>query len=321
MKTNSEIKNIAIRTLAIETDAIRKLSERIDDDFINVVKLILGTKGRVIIAGIGKSAIIAQKIVATMNSTGTPASFMHAADAIHGDLGMIQPDDLVIAISKSGNTPEIKVLIPLLRQTGNKLIAMVGNRDSVLARQADYILDISVEKEACPMNLAPTSSTTAQLAMGDALAVSLLHCRDFSNKDFARYHPGGILGKRLYLTAGDLAVQNDKPAIHPDAPVREVIIAITKSRLGAVAIVDDGRITGVITDGDIRRMLEAHQHIHQLQAIDIMGRNPKTIDKNTLAVHALEQMRQHNITQLLVTEDGYFFGIVHLHDLLKEGII
>ena len=321
MKTNSEIKNIAIKTLAIESDAIRRLSERIDDDFINVVKLILDTNGRVIIAGIGKSAIIAQKIVATLNSTGTPASFMHAADAIHGDLGMIQPEDVVIAVSKSGNTPEIKVLIPLLRRTGNKLIAMVGNRSSELARQADYILDISVEAEACPMNLTPTSSTTAQLAMGDALAVSLLHCRDFGNKDFARYHPGGVLGKRLYLTAGDLATQNDKPAIPPNAPVQEVIIAITKSRLGAVAIIDDNRIAGIITDGDIRRMLEAHPHIHQLRANDIMGGNPKTIDKNALAVHALEQMRQYNITQLLVTEDGRFFGIVHLHDLLKEGII
>ncbi len=321
MKTNSEIKNIAIRTLAIEAEALSRLSERIDDDFINVVKHILAMKGRVIIAGIGKSAIIAQKIVATLNSTGTPAIFMHAADAIHGDLGMIQPDDVVIAISKSGNTPEIKVLIPLLRQTGNTLIAMVGDRNSVLARQADYVLDTSVEKEACPLNLAPTSSTTAQMAMGDALAVSLLQCRDFTNNDFARYHPGGVLGKRLYLTAGDLAVQNEKPFVQPDAPVREIIIAITKSRLGAVAIIRDGRIIGIITDGDLRRMLEAHQQIHTLRAADIMGRNPKTTDKNTLAVHALEQMRQHNITQLLVTEEERFFGIVHLHDLLKEGII
>lgn len=321
MKTNSEIKNIAIRTLAIEAEALSRLSERIDDDFINVVKCILAMKGRVIIAGIGKSAIIAQKIVATLNSTGTPAIFMHAADAIHGDLGMIQPDDVVIAISKSGNTPEIKVLIPLLRQTGNTLIAVVGDRNSVLARQADYVLDASVEKEACPLNLAPTSSTTAQMAMGDALAVSLLQCRDFTNNDFARYHPGGVLGKRLYLTAGDLAAQNEKPFVHPDAPVREIIIAITKSRLGAVAIIHDDRIIGIVTDGDLRRMLEAHKQIHTLRAADIMGRNPKAIDKNTLAVHALEQMRQHNITQLLVTEEERFFGIVHLHDLLKEGII
>ena len=321
MKSNSEIKKIATGVLTQEADALRKLTERIGGDFIAVINDILTLRGRVVVTGVGKSAIIAQKIVATLNSTGTPAVFMHAADAIHGDLGIIQQDDLVIAVSKSGNTPEIKVLVPLLRQTSNRLVALVGNTGSYLAAQADYVLDTTVEKEACPHNLAPTTSTTAQLAMGDALAICLLQCRDFSDRDFARYHPGGALGKRLYLKVSDLAAQNSRPAVTPDTPVREVIVAITQHRLGAVAVVTGTQLAGIITDGDIRRMLEKYAHMDGLTAADIMGRTPRTIDRNELAIHAFDRMRQNNITQLLVLKDGQYDGIIHLHDLLKEGII
>ncbi|MBK1440377.1 KpsF/GutQ family sugar-phosphate isomerase [Parapedobacter sp. ISTM3] len=321
MKSNSEIKNIAINVLTQEANALNKLTERIDSDFIAVVGAILELKGRVIVTGVGKSAIIAQKIVATLNSTGTPAIFMHAADAIHGDLGIIQEDDLVVVVSKSGNTPEIKVLVPLLRQTQNLLVAVVGNIQSYLAHQADYVLDATVEKEACPHNLAPTTSTTAQLAMGDALAICLLECRQFTDQDFARYHPGGALGKRLYLKVADLSTQNPKPWVTSEASVREVIVTITKHRLGAVAVIRGDDLIGIITDGDIRRMLENHPQIDGLAAKDIMGRCPKTIDKNELAVHAFDIMRQHNITQLLVLNEQSYDGIVHLHDLLKEGII
>lgn len=321
MKTNTEIRETAAKILRIEAEAITGLSDRINDDFAAIVQKILLLKGRVIITGIGKSAIIAQKIVATLNSTGTPAIFMHAADAIHGDLGMIQNDDLAICISKSGNTPEIKLLIPLLKKGGNTLIGMVGDTNSFLARQADLVLDTTVEKEACPHNLAPTTSTTAQLALGDALAVCLLECREFSSKDFAKYHPGGSLGKRLYLTVADLALHNEKPAVVPSASVRTVLIEITKNRLGAVAVISDDKIAGIITDGDIRRMVEANTSIDNVTAEDIMCRSPKLIDKDELAVQALEIMRSNNITQILVTSDGKYDGIVHLHDLLREGII
>ncbi|WP_090605451.1 KpsF/GutQ family sugar-phosphate isomerase [Parapedobacter koreensis] len=321
MKSNSEIKNIAINVLTQEANALNKLTERIDSDFLAVVATILKLRGRVVLTGVGKSAIIAQKIVATLNSTGTPAIFMHAADAIHGDLGIIQEDDLIIAVSKSGNTAEIKVLVPLLRQTQNQLVAIVGNTQSYLAQQADYILDTTVEKEACPHNLAPTTSTTAQLAMGDALAICLLECRQFSDRDFARYHPGGMLGKRLYLKVSDLSAHNTKPWVQPDAPVREVIVAITKHRLGAVAVVKESDLIGIITDGDIRRMLENHAQIDGLTAKDIMGRSPKTVDRSELAIHAFDVMRENNITQLLVLNGKSYDGIVHLHDLLKEGII
>ena len=321
MKTNTEIRETAAKILRIEAEAITGLSDRINDDFAAIVQKILLLKGRVIITGIGKSAIIAQKIVATLNSTGTPAIFMHAADAIHGDLGMIQNDDLAICISKSGNTPEIKLLIPLLKKGGNTLIGMVGDTSSFLARQADLVLDTTVEKEACPHNLAPTTSTTAQLALGDALAVCLLECREFSSKDFAKYHPGGSLGKRLYLTVADLALHNEKPAVVPSASVRTVLIEITKNRLGAVAVISDDKIAGIITDGDIRRMVEANTSIDNVTAEDIMCRSPKLIDKDELAVQALEIMRSNNITQILVTSDGKYDGIVHLHDLLREGII
>jgi len=321
VKTKSDIENIAINALKLEAEAITNLTKNINDEFINAVFAILDIKGRVITTGIGKSAIIAQKIVATMNSTGTPAIFMHAADAIHGDLGMIQQDDIVIAISKSGDTPEIKVLIPLLKNSSAKIVAMVGNTKSFLAEQADFILDTTVTREACPLNLAPTTSTTAQLAMGDALAICLLECRSFTNDDFAKYHPGGALGKRLYLKVEDLAGHNARPQVGSNTSIKEVLVEITKNRLGAVAVVDNSKIVGIITDGDIRRMLEQYQHIEQLRASDIMGKKPKVIDYKELAVHALDMMRNNNITQLLAVKDDTYFGIIHLHDLLKEGII
>lgn len=322
MKTDSEIYEIAKKTLRIEAEGISSLCERIDKAFPQIVRLILSISGRVVITGIGKSAIIAQKIVATFNSTGTPALFMHAADAIHGDLGMIQQHDLVICISKSGNTPEIKVLTPLLKQSGNPLIGMVGDMHSFLAQQADFVIDTSVSLEACPHNLAPTTSTTAQLAMGDALAICLLESRAFTSEDFAKYHPGGSLGKRLYLKVGDLAANHEKPQVSPVASIREVLIAITKSRLGAVAVIDQGLIVGIITDGDIRRMLERDFANVSLTAADIMGKSPKQINQNELAVNALTLLRENNITQIIVTADNEgYAGIVHLHDLLKEGII
>lgn len=321
MKSKLEITNSAINTLKLESEAILNLIEQLDDDFYDVVKTIINSKGRVIITGIGKSAIIAQKIVATLNSTGTPSIFLHAADAIHGDLGMIQENDIVIALSKSGNTPEIKVLVPLLKQSKNVLIALVGDVNSFLAKHSDYILDCTVEKEACPLNLAPTTSTTAQLALGDALAVSLLEYRSFSDKDFAKYHPGGALGKRLYLKAGDLAIQNEKPQVKKTNSVKDIIIEITKNRLGAVVVVEDNRVIGVITDGDIRRMLENYQNIEGLTAKDIMGDSPISISKDELAVNALALMRQNNITQLIVLDQTEYYGIIHIHDLIKEGIV
>ncbi len=321
MKNPQEILEIAKKTLQIEADGIMRLSTQLNEDFPEIVHQILYLNARVIVTGIGKSAIIAQKIVATFNSTGTPAIFMHAADAIHGDLGMIQSNDLIICISKSGNTPEIKVLVPLLKQSDNKLVAMVGDTNSYLATQSDWVLDTSVEIEACPNNLAPTTSTTAQLAMGDALAVCLLECREFTSEDFAKYHPGGSLGKRLYLKVGDLAAQNEKPEVSSNASVKDVIIEITKNRLGAVAVVDGGKLSGIITDGDIRRMLEKNNSIDGLKAKDIMSTSPKYIDKDELAVNALDVLRKNNITQILVGSRTKFEGFIHLHDLLKEGII
>lgn len=321
MKSKKSIIEIAVSTLKLESDAILNLLQHVNEDFVKIVDLILKSKGRVIVTGIGKSAIIAQKIVATFNSTGTPAIFMHAADAVHGDLGMIQKDDVVMCLSKSGNTPEIKLLAPLLKQSGNVLIGMLGTLDSELAKQADLVLNTSVEKEACPHNLAPTTSTTAQLAMGDALAICLLEAREFNTEDFARYHPGGSLGKRLYLKTGDLAAKNERPSISPDAAVKDVIIEISKNRLGAVVVIADDNILGVITDGDIRRMLEKHTNIEHITAADLMNTNPKKIDKNELALLALDVIKQNNITQLLVTENGRYYGMIHLHDLLQEGII
>lgn len=321
-KSFDKIVELAKLTLTIEADAIRNLQNYINNDFVACVEVIYKSKGRVIVTGIGKSAIIAQKIVATFNSTGTPAVFMHAADAIHGDLGTLQQDDVVICISKSGNTPEIKVLVPLLKTGGNKLIALVGNTESYLALQSDYVLNTTVEKEACPNNLAPTTSTTAQLAMGDALAVCLLDYRGFSSKDFAKYHPGGALGKKLYLKVGDIAVQNQKPQVKPEDSIKSVIMEISSKRLGATAVIDsDDRLVGVITDGDLRRMLEKADSIGALKASDIMNKVPKRIDADELAVNAMQLLEQFNITQLIVTNKDKYYGFVHLHDLVKEGII
>lgn len=320
-KSIDKIVELAKSTLTIEADSIRNLLNYINDDFVACVQLIYESKGRVIVTGIGKSAIIAQKIVATFNSTGTPAIFMHAADAIHGDLGTLQQDDIVICISKSGNTPEIKVLAPLLKTGGNKLIALVGNIESFLAKQADYILNSTVEKEACPNNLAPTSSTTAQLAMGDALAVCLLDYRGFTRKDFAKFHPGGSLGKKLYLKVSDISLQNQKPQVKPDDSIKSVILEISSKRLGATAVIDNNILVGVITDGDLRRMLEKSDSIADLKASDIMNKTPKKIEADELAINAMLLLEQNNITQLIVTDNGEYHGFVHLHDLLKEGII
>lgn len=321
MKSADEIKLIAKTTIQDEAEAIADLGHRINDDFVKVVELILSSKGRVIITGIGKSAIIAQKIVATLNSTGTPSIFLHAADALHGDLGTIRNDDIVICLSKSGNTPEIKVLAPLLKLSVNILIAMVGNIDSYLARQADFVLDVSVKKEACPNNLAPTSSTTAQLAMGDALAVCLLESRGFSTSDFARYHPGGAIGKQLYLRVQDVCINNEVPRVKIGDSIKSVIVEITSKRLGATAVIDGAELKGIITDGDIRRMLFNNVEIENNNAADIMSANPRTIEKGALVSDALNMMRQNNITQLLVVDQGMYMGVIHLHDILKEGII
>ena len=312
----------ALRTIELETSAVSGLKSFIDADFVRAVSVVAATRGRLIVSGIGKSAIIAQKIVATLNSTGTPAVFMHAADAIHGDLGMIQTDDVVLVISKSGNSPEIKVLAPLVKNFGNTLIGMVGNTESFLAQNSDIVLNTTVEQEACPINLAPTSSTTAQMVMGDALAVCLMEIKEFSSRDFAKYHPGGALGKKLYLRVEELAAQNAKPKVLPTATIKEVIIEMTQKRLGAAVVVSEtANILGIITDGDLRRMLEKTDTFENLRAKDIMSSHPKTIAADILAVHALEEMRKHNISQLVVEHDDQYAGIIHLHDLVKEGII
>jgi len=321
LKSKKSVYETAVNTLQLEAQAILGLIPNINDDFNRAVEIIAESEGRVIVTGVGKSAIIAQKIVATFNSTGTPSIFMHAGDAIHGDLGMIQKNDIVICISKSGSTPEIKVLAPLLKQGGNLLIGMVGSLNSDLAKLADLILNTAVEKEACPHNLAPTTSTTAQLAMGDALAICLLETKNFNEDDFAKYHPGGALGKRLYLKVGELALKNKKPEIEKFASVKDVILEISQNRLGSVVIVDKDEVIGIITDGDIRRMLEKHTNLLHLKASDIMSTNPKKVDKNILAFDALQIMKENNITQILVMDQDKYFGIVHLHDLLQEGII
>lgn len=316
------IREIAKQTLSIEAGSIMELREFIDDSFVEIVHLLDNMKGRLVVSGIGKSAIIGQKIVATLNSTGTPSIFMHAADAIHGDLGMVQQDDIVMIISKSGESPEIKVLITLIKNLGNKLIAMVGNLNASLALGADLVLNTTVSQEACPNNLAPTSSTTAQLAMGDALAVCLMEVKGFSSADFAKFHPGGSLGKKLYLRVSDLSKLNERPAVNQNSSLKDVIVEITRKRLGLTAVLDDdGVLTGVITDGDLRRMLEKGNDINHTTAKDIMGINPKTIEGDALAVDALDRMRKNNITQLIVTEDKDYAGVIHLHDLIREGII
>lgn len=312
----------AIESIKIQADAVANLANHVQEEFDSIIRLLYESKGRIIITGIGKSAIIAQKITATLNSTGTPAIFMHAADAIHGDLGIIQPDDVVLCLSKSGNTPEIKVLVPLIRNLGNKVIGMVADKQSYLAKHADFVLYTPVSREACPNNLAPTSSTTVQLVMGDALAVCLLSLRGFSEMDFARVHPGGSLGKKLYMRVSDIYLNNESPRVLSSENIRNIILEISSKRLGATAVTtEDGRLLGIITDGDIRRMLERNQPMDQLKAGDIMSTNPKTIHPDEMAVNAFHIMESNSITQLLVVEDGIYKGIVHLHDLLKEGIV
>ena len=321
MKSSTEIKNIAKETIALEVEAIKKLKNSINDDFVKVIELILNAKGRLIVAGIGKSANIANKMVATFNSTGQPAVFLHAADAIHGDLGNILKDDVVICISKSGNTPEIKALLPFIKNMGNSVIALTGNMESFLAKEADFALDVSVEKEACPNNLAPTSSTTAQLVMGDALAVTLLACKNFTDKDFARFHPGGTLGKRLFLKLSDILHENSSPQVSSEATINEVIIEISKKRLGATAVLKEGVLQGIITDGDLRRMLEKQSNFENLKAKDIMCEAPKNMEKEALAYDALQLMEKYNISQLVVMDGDQYKGIVHIHEIIKEGVV
>lgn len=322
MKNSELILQKAKQTILAESQAIAYLSELIDHNLVNAVSCILESKGRVVVTGIGKSANIATKIVATLNSTGTPSIFMHAADAIHGDLGIIQKNDVVVCISKSGNTPEIKVLIPLIKNSQNKIIAITGNTDSYLGKNADFVLNTYVEKEACPNNLAPTTSTTAQLVMGDVLAVCLLELKGFSSKDFAKFHPGGALGKKLYLRVSDLIVKNEVPKVSLDATVVQAIIEISEKRLGATAVLDaSSAICGIITDGDVRRMLSKSTKIEDFTAGEIMSKNPKTIAESAMAIDALDIMENNNITQVLVVnERNRYVGVVHLHDILKEGI-
>ncbi|SHI17618.1 KpsF/GutQ family sugar-phosphate isomerase [Leeuwenhoekiella palythoae] len=322
MNTYEQILDSAKRTIAMELEAVANLHTLIDQDFAKAVSCIYNAKGRVIISGVGKSAIIAQKIVATLNSTGTPSVFMHAADAIHGDLGTIQKDDVVICLSNSGNTAEIKVLIPLIKNQENTVIAMTSNKDSFLAKQADALILAYAEKEACPHNLAPTTSTTVQLVMGDALALALLDLRGFSKEDFAKYHPGGALGKRMYLRVNELVALHDKPEVTPDTPIKKVIVEISHKRLGVTAVTEGSKIVGIITDGDIRRMLETNEVLTGLTAASIMSKNPKRITTDALATEALELLESNSITQLLAVDSANnYAGVVHLHDLIKEGIL
>ncbi|MCC6761212.1 MAG: KpsF/GutQ family sugar-phosphate isomerase [Chitinophagaceae bacterium] len=315
------IQALALQTIQVEADSISALAAYINLQFEKVVQTIHQSSGRLVVSGIGKSAIIAQKMVATLNSTGTPSLYMHAADAIHGDLGMITPHDVVMLISKSGNSPEIKVLVPLIKNFGNTLIGMVGNMESFLAQHSHLVLNTTVEKEACPNNLAPTSSTTAQMVMGDALAVCLMHLNHFTGEDFARFHPGGTLGKQLFLRVSDLIANNPVPMVRPETPLPETVIEMTAKRLGATAVVnEDGSLFGVITDGDLRRMLERRQPIAGVKAADICTRQPKTIEPDTMAMQALDVLRQYDITHLVVTANNQYLGILHLHDLVKEGL-
>ena len=321
MKTTEKILKNAHQVFNHESKSIAQLSDFLDENFAKTVTSILELKGKVIVTGIGKSAIIAQKIVATLNSTGTPSQFLHASEAIHGDLGMIQPSDIVICISKSGNSPEIKVLAPIVKNFGNILVGMTGNLDSFLAKQSDYVLNTFVERESCPNNVAPTDSTTAQLVMGDALAVCLMHERGFTANDFAKYHPGGALGKKLLLKVKDMLDRDNKPSVTPNSTIKDVIIEISQKRLGVTAVVENKELKGIITDGDIRRMLEKQDSFSHLTAQDIMTKNPKTIEAERMAVDALNTMENFSITQLIVTQNNEYVGVIHLHDLLKEGII
>ncbi|UZO79437.1 KpsF/GutQ family sugar-phosphate isomerase [Aquimarina sp. ERC-38] len=321
MDTQESIISFAKTTILEQAKAIATIESFIDTEFAEVVQHIHQSKGRVIVTGIGKSAIIATKIVATMNSTGTPAVFMHAADAIHGDLGSILKDDIVICISKSGNTPEIKVLVPFIKEFKNKIIGITSNRDSFLGKEADFVLKAYVEKEVCPNNLAPTTSTTVQMVIGDALATSLLNLRGFTSTDFAKYHPGGTLGKKLYLRVSDITALNEKPVVHPDSSINEVIFEITEKRLGATAVLENNKIIGIITDGDIRRMLTTSESFEGLKASDIMSVHPKQIENDALAVDALEVLENNHISQVLASENGVYTGLVHIHDLMREGIL
>lgn len=311
----------AKKTILSESESIAKLTNFLDDNFVNAVEIIYNSKGRLVVTGIGKSAIIAQKIVATLNSTGTPSLFLHASEAIHGDLGMVQPGDVVICISKSGNSPEIKVLVPLLKRFGNKLIAITGNTTSFLGKEADYILNTYVENEACPINLAPTNSTTAQLVMGDAIAVCLMEMKNFTAEDFAKYHPGGALGKKLLLRVVDMLDFTHKPIVNPNSNIKNVIIEISEKRLGVTAVIENEKVIGIITDGDIRRMLNKTENISGLTAQDIMTKNPKTIKSSDMVSDALNILEDFSITQLVVVDNDEYKGVIHLHDILKEGII
>lgn len=321
MTTKENILEAAKKAILSESESVKKLIDFIDEDFAKIVEIIYNCKGRLVVTGIGKSAIIAQKIVATMNSTGTPSSFLHASEAIHGDLGMVQNGDAIICISKSGNSPEIKILLPFLKRHGNPVIAMTGNVTSFLAKGSDYILNTTVDAECCPNNLAPTNSTTAQLVMGDALAVCLMQMRDFKAEDFALYHPGGSLGKKLLLRVGDMLDQTHKPVVSPEASIKEVIVEISEKRLGVTAVVENDKIIGIITDGDIRRMLSDRDSLAGLVATDIMTRNPKMIRSDDMVVDALNILEDFSITQLIVADDGTYKGVIHLHDILKEGIV
>jgi len=321
LNTKENILILAKNTILSQSESIAKLIDYIDIQFVEATQLLFNSKGRLIITGIGKSAIIAQKLVATFNSTGTPSLFLHAAEAIHGDLGMVQADDTVLCISKSGNSPEIKILVPIVKRFGNKLIAMTGNTTSFLAKESYYILNTTVDAESCPLNLAPTNSTTAQLVMGDALAMCLMNLRNFTREDFAKYHPGGSLGKKLLLQVKDLLENSLKPMVTPETPIKKVIIEISEKRLGATAVVENGKVIGVITDGDIRRMLNDNDTFSHLTAQDIMTKTPKMIQSSTMVVEALNILEDFSITQLIVSDNGEYKGIVHLHDILKEGIV
>ncbi len=321
MNTKETILILAKKTILSESESIAKLIDYIDNQFVETTQIILQSKGRLIVTGIGKSAIIAQKMVATFNSTGTPSLFLHAAEAIHGDLGMVQSEDVVICISKSGNSPEIKILVPILKRFGNKLIAMTGNTTSFLAKESNYVLNTTVDAESCPHNLAPTNSTTAQLVMGDALAMCLMNLRNFSREDFAKYHPGGSLGKKLLLQVKDMIENSLKPSVSPNTPIKKVIFEISEKRLGATAVIEDGKVIGVITDGDIRRMLNDNDTFTHLTAKDIMTKSPKMIQSNSMVVQALNILEDYSITQLVVVDNDEYKGVIHLHDILKEGIV
>lgn len=321
MNTKENILILAKKTILSESESIAKLIDFIDVNFAEATQTLFNSKGRLIVTGIGKSAIIAQKMVATFNSTGTPSLFLHAAEAIHGDLGVVQPDDIVLCISKSGNSPEIKILVPLVKRFGNTLIAMTGNTTSFLAKESNYILNTTVDAESCPHNLAPTNSTTAQLVMGDALAMCLMNLRNFTREDFAKYHPGGSLGKKLLLQVKDMLENSLKPTVAPDAPIKKVILEISEKRLGATAVVENEKVIGVITDGDIRRMLNDNDTFTHLTAKDIMTKNPKMIQSSTMVVQALNILEDFSITQLIVVDNDQYKGIIHLHDILKEGIV